>query len=447
MLLTVYPNNEIRARIPVPPLTKRREGGARRWRRPETLNLSIVEKLRSENESPFAPPPTPRDRVGYGGLPSPRQFTLRARRLIARCGGALGSLGGRESTLFLTGTLPGSLEGAFRAMAAHSAWIVHELLTHLPRLGGVKSADLNTIWVWEWQKRGALHWHCVLEAPSSEAARKIHEGFKALWIRVIESVGKKASVDMAAKNSEYTHAGDYGVWRTRSEYARKNPARYLSKYVGKIKSLPGSDGEYFPSRWYGISRRLHSLCRDMTLSVSTHSASKIPDSEFVEELDASVLERLFGLCNRVVHFPDKVRDGYTFVFYVPEEKREEIMEVARGFCRGELKRVVISNSGRPKNYQALEAIAKRRCLLERFMGDLGQYYLALYSDWRGGLHVPEEELFWLEHYASELLFRAGYGYQVKCPKEAERHLTGQSGTIMEPPSGADRDWTQFSLLP
>ena len=152
MLVTLYPNNELRIRLMATPLRSRHCSSGRRNfpAEAESLSLSIDENLRSESlrDSFDIPPPPPR---GYGTSPIGVDFSVRARRTIARAGGCFGSLGGRESTVFLTGTIPGGTQDAFRAVSDWSAWIVHELMTHLPRLGGLAGHEYQFVWVWEWQ--------------------------------------------------------------------------------------------------------------------------------------------------------------------------------------------------------------------------------------------------------------------------------------------------------
>lgn len=447
MLLTLYPNNELRARVCAPPLSRRRQGGARRWK-PSPLNLSIVENLRRDFPEAFNPPVEPSiDRPGYGGLPTLRAFSLRARRTIVRAGALIGRGESRLSTLFLTGTLPGGTEAALEAISRYSSWIVHEIMTVLPRLAGLKPSDLRVIWVWEWQKRGALHWHGIVEAPTRDRAKLIFDGFKSLWIRILESVGRRLKIDIAERAEGGTHACDHDLWRTRAEWARKNPSRYLAKYLGKLKTGTEIAQRFPPCRWYQVSRRLLLEAREETVSVSTATSRGGVDHEVNPEVDLPLLEKLFGLSHKSTHFPDKVRAGYTFVFYVNDENRKIVEELMQEFGRGEAKNFIKYGSRKKPTYYGLQRLGSYPDLIERFVNDLGSYYRGLYSDWVAGLEVPEEELFWLDHYAHRILHVAGLGYQVKAPEEAKRALTSQNGPKLEVGEGLDAEVEQTSFYP
>lgn len=447
MYLTLYPNSELRARVAAPVARQRRAGraifvGAQR------SYLSIVENLRhSFGDSPFKPPRPEGGRVGYGADPSPRAFSVRSRRMIARSGGALGGRGGRECTLFLTGTLPGSTSEAMRAISKWSAWICHELVSKIPRIAGVKPSECDYLWVWEWQKRGALHWHGVFEFNNKSEARKVHAKFKRLWIRIMESVGQKEGIDIAAKNEFESHSRDYKVWRTRPEWARKNPARYLAKYMAKAVSPKGEKGEtFYPSRWYSVSRSLLLKMRKGTVYACV-PRPKGCDHTTVVAADLELIERLFGLSNSVKQFPDKVKSGYTFVFYFPEERHQEVRDIMRSFEKGELEDFVRFGSTSRPIYYGLAECSKHSFLLERLLDDVGPYYKSVYDSWVSGQQVPDEDVFWLDHYAHQILHRQGWSYRGQPPERSGAGLPGQSAAKIDPPTPPIPDFEQPSFYP
>jgi hypothetical protein len=447
MQLTLYPNNELRARVTAAPLSRRIDDN-RPTPEAESLNLSIVENLRSDCPTDFfRPEKNVSDRPGYGFAPKPRAFSLYARRKIVRTGALLGLGEARPRTLFLTGTLPGGTEAAMKALSDYSSWAVHELLTHIPRLWGGSAIECRFIWVWEWQERGALHWHCVLECPSDDAARAVSVGFRALWVRVIEGVGRKASVDMAERLEGGTWADCPEVWRVEVEPSRKNPARYLAKYLSKAKQPKGSDRFYPPTRWYGASRSLHIELRDKTLVSSTSFKSGVPDYRVDGEIDLGLIERLFGFSHLSRQFPDRVRDGFTFVFYIREEHVAEV--------RGIMKEYYDNDSVTNSSKEILKVlcpwgliyVADRSYLCERFLGELGEFYSCLFEAWRSSGEVDPLELSIMENHAKDFLVRCG----VKVPSQGALSdsvpLTGREsdklGSSVPPSDGID----QASLFP
>lgn len=413
MLITSYPNGELRIRIPSPTCAKFKGdsdvlGG-------ETRSLSIVSKLRSEIESPFKPPPEPPEfRPGYGGTPRPTKFGARARRMIARSGGLIGQGAARKNTLFLTGTLPGGTVEAFKALSDFSAWAVHELLTHLPRIAGILASQCNWIWVWEYQKRGALHFHCIIELPSRATAAKVHAGFKGLWIRILESVGKKAGLDMAQREECGTHAGNYKVWRTRSEWARKNPSRYLAKYCAKANKSIGSDRFFPPTRWYGISRKLITALKEETKQFDTTKIHGQPSFR-LQNVDIDLLERCFQKSNGSTHFPDKFKSGYTFVFYFPESE---------GFPKELIEELTKMDSPKmemnfPTNYYFLDRIHSHRASFRDFLCEIGVHSREQYELLCDGFEIPDVEKFFLNRSAEMALSRWISLPRIPSPKKAK----------------------------
>lgn len=447
MQITLYPNNELRARIVTPPKVKK--GGSSSVKMAGPLNLSIVEKLRQESEDIFRPEKIrPELRPGYGGKPQLRDFSHYGRRRIVRAGALIGVEEKRECTLFLTGTLPGGTDEALKSISDYSAWIVHELLTVIPRLGQVKSADCKIIWVWEWQKRGALHWHAVCEFPTREAAKAVFLGFKGLWIRVLESVGERVGIDIAARRDAGTHAGDYGTWRTRAEWARKNPSRYMAKYVAKGPSPVGLQNKFPPSRWYGISRSLHRELREETIVALTSFVTNVPDYRVGGDYDLNLIERFFSKSHTTRFFPDKIRDGFTFVFYVNDEDRNEIEELMRGI-RGiqDMKSKNPNKLATRRRYHYLEVIPKYLRANSRFLGSIGSFAQDLLEVWYEGEEVPDYELQFLDNFAAECLINEGCIERVIPPERSGAGLTGQGTVRIDQASPPTPSFDQPSLFP
>lgn len=447
MIIVHYPNNEIRVRIPATPLKSRKrqkEGSIRA----SSSYLSIVAKLRSESENPFKPCRTKDGvRVGYGAKPRLTQFGPRARRKIARSGGLLSGEDSRLRTLFLTGTLPGGTEEALTAISCHSGWIVHELLTHIPRMAGVSASDCRFIWVWEWQERGALHWHGVFQFPSRQAAGLVFDGFVPLWIRVLESVGRRAGCDIAARLHGGTNSGDHSIWRNRAEWARRNPSRYLAKYVSKANKSGAFCENFPPSRWYGISRSLHRELRDATNYVTTSSVTGLPEHQIDETIDLSVIERLFGWSNCTREFSDKVRDGFTFVFYVPDDKIRLVLGLMREVKEGQRIPLMRPRNDFEHRFHYLSKVQNYPVLLERFLNDLGSRLRELFELCREGRECDFEDLVLMDRTAYQVLLFAGLASQVNSPKGAQRELTGQDVGKMESSQPPEAEGVQSSFFP
>lgn len=200
---------------------------------------------------------------GHGGESNVSGFTLYGRRQLLRAGGALDrSVDSPEDCLFLTGTLPGSTYEAKRAIANWSAYAVNLVQSWISK----RVPQKLTLYVWEFQKRGALHLHYAVACPDKAAAEYIRTNWKAQWQRVIDSIGFKAGVDMWRKNANFTHANDKSVLQADAQYCKKSIANYLAKYVSKSQQQYKDNhwAKCKPSRYWGVSRPLNAILKSMT---------------------------------------------------------------------------------------------------------------------------------------------------------------------------------------
>lgn len=101
-----------------------------------------------------------------------------------------------------------------------------------------------------------------------------------------------------------------------------------------------------------------------------------------------------------------------------------------------------------KIFCGLEKVCSRPDLLERYEADLGNYYRKIFRSWRDeSPGVDPEELFWLEHYARELLFRAGVNYRGQPPQRSVVGLPGLDRGKIDPPPPPYNGVDQSCLFP
>ena len=103
--------------------------------------------------------------------------------------------------LLLTGTLPGSQLKAFQALAEFSTYATKTLSNWITR----HNPSCKWQYVWEFQKRGALHVHFVCEV-SLLGGERIKRDFKDEWIRILRAIQSKSGVDLFAKTPFYSNA-------------------------------------------------------------------------------------------------------------------------------------------------------------------------------------------------------------------------------------------------
>ena len=315
-----FPNNEIRvtwSSLPHP-------------RSPQSEEISsndeIVHPCTTVNPSSELKSPAPlslvpnsqtqRNPVGFGSLPDkPTTFGLNGKRKLIRQGAAMETEAPPHECLFLTGTLPGSTEDSFRAIAAWSGYIVHRLKSWI----GTYAPGKYDFYCWEYQRRGALHLHYCVWLPDSSARAMVLDKFRAWWIQILHRVGESCNTDMFRKNSGKTWLSDLSKVRAVAEVCRKSPARYLAKYLSKSAApARGPSRAFSPSRWWGTSRPLKALCDSLTQTI------EIIEGGFHR---VRVLwEQIFHACDSsdsvTYSYRHKVGSGHTLVSYPnsPDEK-------------------------------------------------------------------------------------------------------------------------------
>ena len=224
----------------------------------------------------------------------PRLFLSRnGRRQILRAGSCFNN---DESTerLLLTGTLPGRLSEAHKALAEFSTYATKTLTNWLTR----RSPGCKWMYTWEFQERGALHVHLVVELPHSVSAY-VKSHFKDEWNRIITSISEKSGVDLRKRTKKYSHKSE----KTQADWkvCDREPSRYISKYISKSKTSAFSKWRYPPKTWYQISRALLRVLREKTKvyeceSLSYRQARKVEEAagKYLDSFDKSGSRRFDG---------------------------------------------------------------------------------------------------------------------------------------------------------
>lgn len=321
--LTRFPNNEIRLRLaPLGikgGLLSNESQNETHSEKSEATNLTLA-----PNSKPTTEVRVPAVAAGYGGRCRETKFGTNAKRTLLRVGGAIDKFDEiPEHGIFLTGTLPGSTPEAMQAIADWSAYIVHRLKAWIAKYVPSKF----DFYVWERQRRGALHLHYYLYVPDPTISQFLQAGFKAQWIRLLENVCIKSGVDLFAKSEVFTHRGNDDIVQAYAQPVQKSVAAYLAKYCSKSASNSdsNSDSSYYPTRWWGASRPLLALLREMTHSTELLFASYPRARSKYEELN-SLLERHSVKGYR---YGDKVGFGLNHVFYYSSVDLLRCYEVAR----------------------------------------------------------------------------------------------------------------------
>ena len=200
-------------------------------------------------------------RPGWGLPVNPTKFGLNARRRIKRVGGLMDSFGGEQ--LCITLTLPGTGHKAYKELSNWSGWVANRVKTWIFDQY-VGNEEPSWFYVWEHQRRGALHMHFALHCPESVVSKRIRKGMLDEWMSILDGIESKTGVSM--------YTGAHGEnWRLQPckirvsvQTTRKSLVSYFAKYCSKDYSKDGQGvfQQYLPSRWWGCSRNLLEKLRE-----------------------------------------------------------------------------------------------------------------------------------------------------------------------------------------
>lgn len=186
---------------------------------------------------------------GWGFKPRETAFTKNARHRLLEAGAVMDKLH-QKNVAELTCTIPGSTSEAFRTVADWSGWIVNRLLQTLRN----RKQNCSWFYVWERQKRGALHIHFAIGSSTLTEAVLLASQLECKWFDLLLELKDKTNVDTFKKDECWTWRNLPQNWQSHVAPIYKSVAAYFSKYAGKSSNSANSGGaEYFPARWWGSS--------------------------------------------------------------------------------------------------------------------------------------------------------------------------------------------------
>ena len=214
----------------------------------------IAKRKRKRGESTLVKRPEFQDdkslMSGYGQLPKRSRLTRYAARELEECSEIAKRHCGRKGACF-TGTLPGSTALSFYTVACHSGYLLL-LLRQWFRDRIVERFHL--FGVWEPQYRGALHFHIVVMSNDVNGLASCMAEFHSYWRKLLLDLSASTKVDLFEKNETWSWINDPSKPRTDAQWLRKDPAKYLGKYVGKEAANSISAASFCPSRWITVDR-------------------------------------------------------------------------------------------------------------------------------------------------------------------------------------------------
>jgi hypothetical protein len=267
-----------------------------------------------------------REIPGYGSLPRRKIFRPQARRTIRECG-EIAWRKFRQSGIFATGTVPGS--GALIAyiVSCYSGW----LLNRVKQWYRDKfTQEYSVFAVWELQERGMLHLHLCVCSLETEKLAELAAEWKDRWNRLLLELSDKTGIDLFRKNDKWSWRDDLQATKQEAEALKKNPARYLSKYLSKGSRDECSASAFHPSRWWSVDRKTAQEARAERVRVVLGGVSLEALKGFVERFFASFGDELSRFIPTINVFSNPQWGGCGGCCCFAQA--EESLEIARFFA-------------------------------------------------------------------------------------------------------------------
>lgn len=265
----------------------------------------------------------PKLRAGFGIAPSPKSFTNASGQKLRECGAAIDHVQSDLNKIYcVTLTLPANYHEAFKALSNYSAYCINRLFQPLRRKYG---ESLLWFFVWEYQKRGALHLHIAVSHDSTGIAKEASQLLITQWEKVLLDISKLSGVCMFSSKQK-DRCTVRSLWQNDSQPMKKGLGRYFSKYAGKQESKQSWYCQRYPvSRFWGCCYALKKIIKSLSLALSVN----FENLEDMEEYAADIIDRILSLCKisylEQYQFqinlgseasPHIIADGERTVFYI-----------------------------------------------------------------------------------------------------------------------------------
>lgn len=243
----------------------------------------------------------------WGQPQKEKSFGWSAGQKILEGGAVIDRFCGAKNSHMLTMTLPGNTPVAMDALARWSGWIVNRML-QVVRRRHTPENPIYWFFVWEHQKRGALHMHfCLGWKVSPEIRELLGKEIIQKFYRCLHEIGSKESIDLFARKG---FAGSWknkeDKWQWDCQQVNKSVARYFSKYAKKNaeysrnnagkqdkkegkstfarSSISSRKRGNYPTRYWGSSKTIKVWTKFLTQKVSFECAGEAEDNIVLSNL-------------------------------------------------------------------------------------------------------------------------------------------------------------------
>lgn len=320
--VTISPNREIRVSVGLATRGGKRSQSSCEQSPPNTC----PELAESVDSSGDGAPPSKLDispefqrrpktvKSGWGDLPKKSRFGTEQKRLMLRAGAVCDQKFGVRQVI-MTGTLPGNTNEANYALACWSGYAMNRLQQWIRRV-----VDENwSFGVWEYQQRGALHFHLAVCYKSKDQATILEKGFRRQWIKILQDISEQSGVDLFDSGRGFSWHPDSNAIQADAQTVRKSCAAYFAKYATKsycddvaAEMQTASLFQFCPSRWVVCSRAVSRAIKEATFEYTIEGSR-----QDIEKRIAPILQLLDVFDCKKFAYNHKVIAGRTHIFYFP----------------------------------------------------------------------------------------------------------------------------------
>ena len=274
-----------------------------------------------------------------------KNFGAKQGHKIRESGAALDILcdGQPSKARVVTLTLPADTYEAKKALAAYSGYAVNRIFQPVRR--DYPECN-NWFFVWEYQKRGALHLHIAIYHDDREISEEIGNKLIETWHDVLTDIGFKADCCMFTSKKK-DRCTIRSLHQNVNQEMKKSCGGYFSKYAAK-----GENGKerikmerwsklYSPSRFWGSSQSIKVIVRENSFSFSLELLNGSESMELYEFCLSFLTDRTllhYGEYNFKKEIENDgckktIAEGFRQNFYIPSDDYQELLSVFRAACR------------------------------------------------------------------------------------------------------------------
>jgi hypothetical protein len=208
-----------------------------------------------------------REKLGYGQTPKIKYFSARSGQKIRESGAVLDRLCGDklDRCRVITLTLPASTPAAYKAISDYSGYAINRLFQVVRR----SPVEFEWFFVYEHQKRGALHLHICLYCEHPDQSEAMGNALGKKWYEILKDISNKSGENLLFSRG-FKKEIAFGQGHFYNQKMAKGCGAYFSKYASKNSGRSKSDinsinaRRYPPASFWGRSRNLSRLCEQQS---------------------------------------------------------------------------------------------------------------------------------------------------------------------------------------